>query len=241
MMWLRHSRSRPSAPAILARGSAMVLGPRLVVRVRGRLPCRYPMRSAPTRCERGAPSASSSSSSMMISMVSRIRSRSCSSSEPFPCPPLLLSLSIASSSGTRLPAGASCGSTRRILTLFHFSTNSPTLPIGSCCLNQLDAAQAKRICRAGLQTEPSEPRRIDPIHGVVVNIGIQVEAAAGVADGIGGHEALEQGVIDSPAELHERRLVGVVEHGGPSRKARFLRVAVIVVAGVDPPERLVGL
>jgi len=31
-------------------------------------------------------------------------------------------------SGTRLPAGASYGSTRRILTLFHFSTNFATLP-----------------------------------------------------------------------------------------------------------------
>src|ERR1039457_329194 len=48
---------------------------------------------------------------------------------PFPCHPLLLSLSMASSSGTRLPAGASCGSTPRILTPFHFSTNFATLPV----------------------------------------------------------------------------------------------------------------
>ena len=34
----------------------------------------------------------------------------------------------ASSSGTRRPAGVSCGSTCRILTLFYFSTNFPTLP-----------------------------------------------------------------------------------------------------------------
>src|SRR5208282_2904669 len=88
---------------------------------------------------------------------------------------------------------------------------------------------------------PPQPQRIGPIHRVVVDVRIQVEAAAGVADGVGGHEALEQRVVDSPAELHERRLVGVVEHGGPAGKARFLRVAVIVVAGVDPPERLVGL
>ncbi|MDO8433020.1 MAG: hypothetical protein Q7S58_11490, partial [Candidatus Binatus sp.] len=46
----------------------------------------------------------------------------------FPSPPLLLSLSIASSSGTRRQAGASCGSTRRIMTLFFFSTNFATLP-----------------------------------------------------------------------------------------------------------------
>jgi hypothetical protein len=64
----------------------------------------------------------------MLSMVVRIRSRMSSSSAPFPCHPLLLSLSMASSSGTRLPAGASCGSTRRILTPFHFSTNFATLP-----------------------------------------------------------------------------------------------------------------
>src|SRR5208282_226057 len=68
----------------------------------------------------------------------------------------------------------------------------------------------------------SQPQRIGQIHRVVIHVGIQVEAAAGVADGIGGHEALEQRVVDSPSQLHERRLVGVVEHGGPSRKARFL-------------------
>ncbi|HEV3111394.1 MAG TPA: hypothetical protein VGY99_12955, partial [Candidatus Binataceae bacterium] len=38
----------------------------------------------------------------------------------FPAPSLLLSISMASSSGTRLQAGLSCGSTRRILTLFRF-------------------------------------------------------------------------------------------------------------------------
>src|SRR5271169_6556214 len=53
-------------------------------------------------------------------MVARMRSRISSSSEPFPDPPLLLSISMASSSGTRLQAGSSCGSTRRILTLFRF-------------------------------------------------------------------------------------------------------------------------
>jgi hypothetical protein len=62
--------------------------------------------------------------------VPRIHSRISSSSEPFPYHPLLLSLSIASSSGTRRPAGVSCGSTRRILTLFYFSTNFPTWPLG---------------------------------------------------------------------------------------------------------------
>jgi hypothetical protein len=36
---------------------------------------------------------------------------------------------MASSSGTRRSAGVSCGSTRRILTLFHFSTNFATLPL----------------------------------------------------------------------------------------------------------------
>jgi hypothetical protein len=35
---------------------------------------------------------------------------------------------MASSSGTRRQAGASCGSTRRILTPFYFSTNFATLP-----------------------------------------------------------------------------------------------------------------
>src|ERR1017187_7335920 len=64
----------------------------------------------------------------MISMVARIRSRLSPSSVPSPGPNLLLSLSIASSSGTRLQAGASCGSTRRIMTLFYFSTNFATLP-----------------------------------------------------------------------------------------------------------------
>jgi len=34
-------------PAILARGIAMVVGPRLVVKVRERLPCQYPIRFAP--------------------------------------------------------------------------------------------------------------------------------------------------------------------------------------------------
>src|SRR5271167_2006850 len=54
----------------------------------------------------------------MLSIVTRIRSRITSSSAPFPGPPLLLSLSMASSSGTRRQADASCGSTRRILTPF---------------------------------------------------------------------------------------------------------------------------
>ncbi|MGC1809982.1 MAG: hypothetical protein WA721_08550, partial [Candidatus Binataceae bacterium] len=34
-----------------------------------------------------------------------------------------------SSSGSRRQAGASCGSTRRIMTLFFFSTNFATLPV----------------------------------------------------------------------------------------------------------------
>src|SRR6266404_5566330 len=128
MIALRHSRRRPSSPSRRARGIAMVVGPRLVVSVRERLPCRYPTRTGPLRCDRAAPSAAINSSSMMPSMVVRIRSRINSSSAPFPCHPLLLSLSMASSSGTRLPAGASCGSTRRILTPFHFFTNFATLP-----------------------------------------------------------------------------------------------------------------
>src|SRR5271169_1046198 len=56
----------------------------------------------------------------MASIVARIRSRISSSSAPFSCHPLLLSVSMASSSGTRRQAGVSCGSTRRILTPFHF-------------------------------------------------------------------------------------------------------------------------
>src|ERR1022692_1636464 len=42
MIALRHSRRRPSSPSRRARGIAMVVGPRLVVSVRERLPCRYP-------------------------------------------------------------------------------------------------------------------------------------------------------------------------------------------------------
>src|ERR1035437_7546922 len=58
----------------------------------------------------------------MASMVARIRSRISSSSVAFPAPKSLLSLAMASSSGSRRHAGVSCGSTRRILTpfpLFH--------------------------------------------------------------------------------------------------------------------------
>src|ERR1700683_4187216 len=53
-------------------------------------------------------------------MGAQIRSRSRSSSAPFPGLPLLLSISMASSSGTRRQADVSCGSTRRILTPFYF-------------------------------------------------------------------------------------------------------------------------
>ena len=125
----------------------MVVGPRLVVNVRERLPCRYPTRTGPLRCDRAAPSAATNSSSMMPSMVVRIRSRINSSSAPFPCHPLLLSLSMASSSGTRLPAGASCGSTRRILTPFHFSTNFATLPLALKPVGQLALIEGLQIAR----------------------------------------------------------------------------------------------
>src|SRR5271167_3954397 len=54
MMALRHSRRRPSPPSRRARGIAMVVGPRLVVSVRERLPCRYPTRTGPLRCDRAA-------------------------------------------------------------------------------------------------------------------------------------------------------------------------------------------
>jgi hypothetical protein len=80
-----------------------------------------------TRFVRTAPlPAISSSSSTSASIVSRIRSRiACSiESDPNSSPlnPVLLSLPMASSSGTRLTAGARCGSTRRMMTpffLFH--------------------------------------------------------------------------------------------------------------------------
>src|SRR5271168_1489671 len=42
---------------------------------------------------------------MIVSIVARIRSRSKSSSAPFPCHPLLLSVSMASASGTRRQSG----------------------------------------------------------------------------------------------------------------------------------------
>jgi hypothetical protein len=103
-----------------ARGIVIAVALRLVVNVRARLPCRQPVRIAPTRAEREAPSADTSSSSTMASIVARIRSRIRASSVAFSAPPTLLSLSMASSSGTRRPAGVSCGSTRRILTPFHF-------------------------------------------------------------------------------------------------------------------------
>src|ERR1700678_1622888 len=77
------------------------------------------------RCDRAAPSAPSSSSSTIASIVARIRSRSRSSSAPFPGLPLLLSISMASSSGTRRQADVSCGSTRRILAPFYFFHQPP--------------------------------------------------------------------------------------------------------------------
>jgi hypothetical protein len=40
MIWLRHSRRRPSSSSIRARGIAIVVAPRLVVSVRERLPWR---------------------------------------------------------------------------------------------------------------------------------------------------------------------------------------------------------
>src|SRR5271154_4463249 len=74
----------------------------------------------------------------MASIIARIRSRIRSSSVAFPTAPTLLSLSMASSSGTRRPAGVSCGSTRRILTPFHFSTNFAILPSVDCLCELLE-------------------------------------------------------------------------------------------------------
>src|SRR6266404_5633921 len=71
----------------------------------------------------------------MRSMVSRTRSRitrsmvSAATSRPSPGSRFLLSLPMASSSGTRCPAGAVVGQLRRMMTpSFHFSTTRPTLP-----------------------------------------------------------------------------------------------------------------
>src|SRR2546428_4864717 len=71
----------------------------------------------------------------MRSMVSRTRSRitrsmvSAATSRPSLGSRFLLSLPMASSSGTRCPAGAVVGQLRRMMTpSFHFSTTRPTLP-----------------------------------------------------------------------------------------------------------------
>src|SRR5205823_5326974 len=84
------------------------------------------------------PNAASSSSATMRSMVSRTRSRitrsmvSAPTSRPSPGSRFLLSLPMASSSGTRCPAGAVVGQLRRMMTpSFHFSTTRPTLPVST--------------------------------------------------------------------------------------------------------------
>ncbi len=63
---------------------------------------------------------------------------------------------MASSSGTRLPAGASCGSTRRILTPFHFSTNFATLPRRFSNQATSESSTNGYICRVGTSVAPSD-------------------------------------------------------------------------------------
>src|ERR1700693_1813615 len=89
----------------------------------------------------------------MLSIVTRIRSRITSSSAPFPGPPLLLSLSMASSSGTRRQTGASCGSTRRILTpfLLFYQLRDTTLkePPGSLAVGDHLGSDFSKLQRVG--------------------------------------------------------------------------------------------
>src|SRR5438552_8349531 len=155
----------PSAVASRARGIVIVVGPRLVVSVRDRVPCRYPARASPTRADRAAPNAASSSSATMRSMVSRTRSRitrsmvSAATSRPSPGSRFLLSLPMASSSGTRCPAGAVVGQLRRMMTpSFHFSTTRPTLPGSEAGHNPSGLARISRDAPLRPSQRAIEPR-----------------------------------------------------------------------------------
>jgi hypothetical protein len=78
-------------------------------------------------------------------------------------------------------------------------------------------------------SEPEQPQRVHPVHGIIQTVPIPIRIAARIAQGVGGGPATGEGIIIAPPEADETEIPVVQAASKAPRDAQGR------IAGLDDP------